>query len=189
MDQKVTLTYENNEYIVRLEDAIIARDRDEERAILAFKNVIKNNIGNKTLSFEEMMEKVKALGLSQVEINKTYFVMQCGNLKYFYHTGKAFYTGSNKMVLLHGGFDYFYSVLQLGASKQIESINDLVELCATAAEKEATFSLTEESISIASPAFSYGNVGYNFVNQKLNKGTSNEKSTFESFKDIVLATL
>lgn len=189
MSHKVTLTYENNEYVVCLGDTILTQDKDEERAILAFKNAIKNNMSHTTLSFEVMVEKVKALGMGQVEINESYKAIQCGDLKYFYHTGKAFYTGSNKMVLLNGGFDYFYEVMSIGAKKKVESINELVELCAIATEKGATYSLTEEGISIASAAFSYGNVGFNFANSKINKGTGSEKSTFETFKDLVLATL
>lgn len=189
MSQKVTLTYENNEYIVCLGNAVLAQDKDEERAILAFKNAIKNNMSQKTLSFKEMVEKVNVLGVKDIEINETYGAMQSGDLKYFYHTGKAFYTGSNKMVVLQGGFDYFYKVLSLGVNRQVESTDELVELCALAMEKGATYSLTEDSISIASAAFSYGNVGFNFVNSKLNKGTSSEKSTFEVFRSLVLAAL
>lgn len=189
MSQKLTLTYENNEYTVCLGNAVLAKDKDEERAILAFKNAIKNNMSQKTLSFEAMVEKVKALGVENIEINETYGAMQFGDLKYFYHTGKAFYTGSNKMVVLQGGFDYFYKVLCLGAKHYVESTNQLVELCAMAMEKGATYSLTEDSMSIASAAFSYGNVGFNFANSKLNKGTSSEKSTFEAFRSLVLAAL
>lgn len=189
MSHKVTLKYENNEYVVCLGDVVLTQDTDEERAIEAFKHAIKNNIVDKPLSFEEMVIKVEALQLDNVEMNKTYGSMQCGDLKYFYHTGKAFYTGNNKMVLLHGGFDYFYEVLNLASKNQVSSVNDVVELCATAVEKGATYSLTEDGMSIASPAFSYGNVGFNFTNSKINKGTSSEKSTFEAFRKLVLAAL
>ncbi|MBE6024352.1 MAG: hypothetical protein E7231_14400 [Cellulosilyticum sp.] len=189
MINKVTLTYENHEYIVKLGEATLLQDKDEERALIAFKDAVKNNTANTSLSFEEMIEKVNALNLSEVEINETYKAMECGDMKYFYHTGKVFYTGQGTMVLLSGGFEYFYEVLKLLADQKVESSDNLVELCALVITKNATYSLTEDGLSISSAVFSYGHVGYNFVNSKMNKGTSSEKVSFKEFMTIVKATL
>lgn len=189
MSNKVTITYVDNEYIVKLGETILSKEKDEERAIQVFKNAVKNNTVAKNLSFDDMVKKVKALGIGEVEINENYQSMQCGDMKYFYHTGKAFYTGQGKMVLLLGGFEYFYEMLHLVASGAITSCNELASLCATVIENHATYSLTEEGMSVASAVFSYGNVGFNFMNNKINKGTSSEKSSFKAFKDFILATL
>lgn len=189
MSNKVTLTYENNEYIVRLGEAVLAQDNDEERAILAFKHAVKNNMSQKTLGFEEMITKVRALNMDKVEINETYKSMQCGDVKYFYHTGKVFYVGEGKMVLLLGGFEAFYTMLNLVAEQKVDNIEMLVKLCVKVIEEKANYSLNEDEMTIASAAFSYGNVGYSFANHKLNKGTSSEKSTFNEFVKLVLETL
>lgn len=189
MSNKVTITYENNEYTVRLGETILSQEKDETRAIEAFKNAVKNNTVVKHLSFGEMVEKVKSLKLDDVVINEAYQSMQCGDMKYFYHTGNAFYTGEGKMVLLLGGFEYFYEILRLVADQVVSSTDELARLCATVIEKNATYSLTEDGMSIASAVFSYGNVGFNFTNSKMNKGTSSEKASFEVFKDFVLETL
>ena len=37
---------------------------------------------------------------------------------------------------------------------------------------------------ISSPKFSYGTVEYNFATNKINKGTSFEKGSFEEFKEL-----
>ena len=37
--------------------------------------------------------------------------------------------------------------------------------------------------------FNYGSVEYNFATKKINKGTSNEKGSFEEFKDYVLSII
>ena len=189
MINKVTLTYENHEYIVKLGEAVLVQEKDEEKAIIAFKNAIKNNTATMVLSFEEMLEKIKRLHLKGIEVNETYKTMEYGEMKYFYHTGKVFYTGEGKMVLLLGGFDYFYKVLSLVDTHKIVDGNEFIKLCAIAIEKDATYNISEDEINISSAGFSYGNVGFNFTNHKLNKGTSSEKSTFDIFKKLVVETL
>lgn len=189
MIQKITLTYENGEYTIGLENAVLAVEQDEDKAIEAFRNAVKNNTGVKVLSFTEMMERIKSLGYDKVTINDTYQTMQLDDMKYFYHTGKVFYTGEGKMVLLAGGFDFFYQVVLLAAKGQIASGNDIVSLCAQIVEHYGTYSLTDDGLSVSSAVFSYGNVGFNFTNSKLNKGTSSEKADFEAFKTLVVNAL
>lgn len=54
---------------------------------------------------------------------------------------------------------------------------------------KAIFSANEDLVMISSPKFSYGTVEYNFATNKINKGTSSEKGSFEEFKNYVLEIL
>ena len=189
MSNTVALVFENNEYVIKLNEAILNKEQDMERAFEIFKQEIKNNSALHTQSWNHIVDKVKSLEVGQVDVNDEYKTMSLGNMKYFNHTGKVFYMGKGKMTQLIGGFDFFYAVLQMIHEKQLEESETLVSLCSEVIEKDANYSLSEDGLSVTSAAFSYGTVGYNFANGKMNKGTSSEKCSFDAFVSFVLKTI
>lgn len=189
MGNKVALIFENNEYIIKLNETVLNKEQDMERAIEAFKQEVKNNATFNAYSWENVEAKVKGLEVEQVDINSEYKAISLGNMKYFNHTGKVFYMGDGKMIQLMGGFDFFYAVLEIIKEGQLKDSEILVSLCATIIEKGANYSLSEDGLSVTSAAFSYGAVAYHFTNGKMNKGTSSEKCNFESFSEFVLKTI
>ena len=189
MSNKVALVFENNEYLIKLNETILNKEQDIDRAFEMFKQEIKNNSAFHTQSWEAIVSKVERLGIGQVDVNDAYKTMSLGNMKYFNHTGKVFYMGNGKMIQLVGGFDFFYAVLQMIHEKQLEESETLVSLCGEIIEKDANYSLSEDGLAVTSAVFSYGTVGYNFANGKMNKGTSSEKCSFDTFVSFVLKTI
>lgn len=185
MSNKVMLVFEDQEYIVKFNETVISKSTDCESAIESFKNEIKNNSTKSSSSWENSEAKVRNLGLEQVDINRDYQAMSIGDMKYFHHTGKVFYMGQGKMVQLVGGFNFFYTVLQLVKEGQLKDSNALAILCSEVVEKHINYSLNEEALSIVSAAFSYGMVSYQFAHAKMNKGTASEKCSFEAFAEFV----
>lgn len=185
MSNKVILVFEDNAYTVKFNETVISKSTDCESAIESFKNEIKNNSAKSSGIWEHNEAKVRSLDLEQVDINGAYQAMSLGDMKYFHHTGKVFYMGQGKMVQLSGGFDFFYTVLQLVESGQLKDSNALVGLCSEVVEKNINYSLNEEALSIVSAAFSYGMVSYQFAHAKMNKGTASEKCSFEAFSAFV----
>lgn len=189
MSNIVTLVFENNEYVIKLNEKVLNKEQDMERAIEAFKQEVRNNAIFNAYSWENVEAKVKGLELEQVDINSEYKAMSLGNMKYFNHTGKVFYMGDGKMIQLIGGFDFFYAVLEIVKEGQLKDSEMLVSLCGAIIEKSANYSLSEDGLSVTSAAFSYGAVAYNFSNGKMNKGTSSEKCSFDTFVNFVLKTI
>lgn len=189
MNNKVTLVFENNEYTVKFNETILNKSTDCEGAIEIFKNEIKNNSTLNSSDWEKSEAKVRELAIEGLDINSEYKAMSLGEMKYFHHTGKVFYMGSGKMVQLVGGFEFFYTVLKLVKAGQLSNSNTFVGLCAEIIEQSATYSLNEEALSVASAAFSYGMVSYQFAHGKMNKGTASEKCSFEMFAEFVKATI
>lgn len=186
MNHKITLTYENGQFDISINNKSVNQETDIEVAFETFKQVIKNNAGHPNGSWEAVEELVKTAGDPRFEINSDYKTVQIGSMKYFYNTGKVFYMGQGKMVALTGGYDFFEFILKLVASGLVEEPESLLYLCMHIVESSATYGLSESELSVASAAFSYGNVSYNFATGKMNKGTSSEKVDFEKFKAFVV---
>lgn len=185
MSNKVMLIFEENDYTVKFNETIIHKTTDCEGAIEAFRNEIKNNKALQGSSWENNEAKVRSLELTQVEISGEYQTITLGTMKYFHYTGKVFYIGSGKMIELIGGFEFFYTVLCLVKQEQLKDSEVLIALCSEIIEKNATYSLNEEMLSVASAAFSYGMVSYQFAHRKMNKGTASEQCSFETFSEFV----
>ena len=189
MSHTISLVFNNNEYAIKLNETILNKEQDLEQAIELFKQEIKNNATSHAHTWEAMMERIKGLAVEAVEIQEAYKTMQLGSMKYFNHTGKVFYMGEGKMIPLEGGFDFFYRVVQMVAEKYLEDSEALVALCATVIEKDTHYSLSEDGLTVTSAAFSYGAVGYQFANGKMNKGTASEKCNFNTFVEFVLKSI
>lgn len=180
---KILLVYEDGEFNIKMNDTIIKKESELEEAVEAFKQTVKNNGVKQGLSWQDAVESLKEIG--QIEINGDYKTATFGSLRYFYNTGQVFYINEGQMKTLAGGLDVFKHLAEIISKGQDEK--SLVELCIHASECHATFSLSEQTLYIAYGAFSYGSVVYDFRSQKMDKGTSREKASFEAFRDYVLS--
>lgn len=180
---KILLAYEDGEFNIKVNDTIIKKETDLEAAVEVFKQTVKNNGVKQGVTWHSVVESLKEI--EQVKINHDYKTVTFGSLRYFYNTGQVFYICEGQMKTLVGGFDVFKHMVEIISKGQDEK--SLVELCIYVSERHATFSLGEQTLYIAYGAFSYGSVGYDFRAQKMDKGTSSEKTTFESFKEYVLS--
>ena len=110
-------------------------------------------------------------------------------MKYFYNTDKVFYIDEGSMISLGGGFALFSFIIGKIKDGELKSEESFLELCKVSMINKGIFSTNEDKVMIASPKFNYGSVEYNFATKKINKGTSNEKGSFEEFKDYVLSII
>lgn len=186
MGNKITLTYENGEFNVSINENIIYSDKDMESSLLKFNSVVKNNAIEQNNSWESIESEINGYNIAEVELNSQFKTVSFGNMKYFYNTDKVFYIENNSMISLGGGYSLFKFVLNKINEGKLENEKSFLELCKISMMNKAIFSTNEDVVIISSPKFSYGTVEYNFATNKLNKGTSNEKGSFEEFKNYVL---
>ncbi|MGN0026050.1 MAG: hypothetical protein ACI33I_03480, partial [Clostridium sp.] len=83
MNSKVELVYENNEYVVKVNNSIINKGNDLEKAYEQFKTVISNNKSSEARAWDDIVEKFTGLNNKDLEINNEYRTMTYGNMKYF----------------------------------------------------------------------------------------------------------
>ena len=189
MGNKITLTYENGEFNVAINESIVYKDKEMEGALLKFNSVVKNNAIEQKKSWEFIESEVNNYNIEGVELNSQFKTINFGKMKYFYNTDKVFYIENNSMISLGGGYSLFNFVLKKINEGQLENEENFLELCKISMQNKAIFSANEDIVMISSPKFSYGTVEYNFGTNKINKGTSSEKGSFEEFKDYVLEIL
>ena len=186
---KITLTYENGEFIVSLNENIIYTDKEMEGAMLKFNSVVKNNAIQQNDSWQAIEKSVKNFDMSDIELNSQFKTVSYGKMKYFYNTDKVFYIDEGSMISLGGGFALFRFIIGKIKDGELKSEESFLELCKVSMINKGIFSTNEDKVMIASPKFNYGSVEYNFATKKINKGTSNEKGSFEEFKDYVLSII
>ena len=189
MANKITLTYENGKFIVSLNENIIYTDKEMEGAMLKFNSVVKNNAIQQNDSWQAIEKSIKNFDMSDIELNSQFKTVSYGKMKYFYNTDKVFYIENNSMISLGGGYSLFNFVLNKINEGKLNNEESFLELCKISMGNKAIFSAHEDIVIISSPKFSYGTVEYNFATNKLNKGTSTEKVSFEEFKNYVLDIL
>lgn len=186
MNSKVELVYENNEYIVKVNNSIINKGNDLEKAYEQFKNVINNNKTAESRAWDDIVEKFTALDNKDLEINNEFRTMTYGNMKYFYNMGKVFYMANGQMVPLIGGYGLFKFALYEVSNGDLEKVNEFIEFCKDVMLTDINYRVTDSSIIVSSASFNYGSAEYNFSSGKINKGASITKGTFEEFKTYVL---
>ena len=189
MGNKITLTYENGEFNVAINENIVYTDKEMEGALLKFNSVVKNNAIEQKNSWDAIEAEVNNYNIEGVEVNLQFKTVNFGKMKYFYNTDKVFYIQNNSMISLGGGYSLFNFVLKKINEGHLENEESFLELCKISMINKAIFSANEDIVMISSPKFSYGTVEYNFSTSKINKGTSSEKGSFEEFKDYVLGIL
>ena len=186
MNSKVELVYENNEYVVKVNNSIINKGNDLEKAYEQFKTVISNNKSSEARAWDDIVEKFTGLNNKDLEINNEYRTMTYGNMKYFYNMGKVFYMANGQMVPLIGGYGLFKSTLHEVCKGDLEKANEFIEFCKDVMLTDVNYRVTDSSIIVSSASFNYGSAEYNFSSGKINKGASITKGTFEEFKTYVL---
>ncbi|MBP3915057.1 MULTISPECIES: hypothetical protein [unclassified Clostridium] len=189
MGNKITLTYENGEFNVAINESVVYTDKEMEGALLKFNSVVKNNAIEQNNSWDSIEAEVNSYNIEQVEVNSQFKTVNFGKMKYFYNTDKVFYIQNNSMISLGGGYSLFNFVLKKINEGHLENEESFLELCKISMLNKAIFSANEDIVMISSPKFSYGTVEYNFATNKINKGTSSEKGSFEEFKNYVLEIL
>ena len=91
MGNKITLTYENGEFNVAINESIVYTDKDMESSLIKFNSVVKNNAIEQKSSWEAIEEDIRNLNNKDVEINSQFKTVNFGKMKYFYNTDKVFF--------------------------------------------------------------------------------------------------
>lgn len=189
MSNKVILSFEDEKYRIYINETLFKEKEDIDASIEEFRKVIKNNSVPKSISWDTIVERLKAFNNQDLEINNDYQTVAFGSVKYFYNTAKLFYMENGQMFQLIGGFDLLYFIVKLASENTINNYDELLKLCKEIIEVKGNYRVYESTMFISSAKFSYGAVEYDFSTNKVNKGTSFEKGTFEEFKSYVLSIL
>lgn len=186
MNNKIVLSYENDEFSVAINGTVISTDKKIEESYEKFKQVIKNNSNVSGGAWKEIQESISKFELDGLEINDEYKTISFESVKYFHNTSKVFYIGEGKMVTLTGGYALLHFVLTMVSNKKVDNCESLLALCTEVVENKANYRIEESSIIVASPVFDYGMAAYNFGTKKIDKGASSQMGSFEEYKAYVL---
>ncbi|AOR22827.1 hypothetical protein [Clostridium taeniosporum] len=186
MSNKITLTYEEGKINIHINEKLVIEEKDLEKSFNRFKQIIRDNEVKKSVTWESILENIKRINNDNLEINNEYKTLTFGVMKYFYNTGKVFYTKDSKMTPLMGGADLFYFVVEMSTNGQIDNYEDFLEFCKEILESKSSYRVRESSLFVSNPGFNYGSAEYNFSSKKINKGASIKNCTFDEFKCYVL---
>ena len=186
MTNKIALIYNENEYEIAINEKVIKTVETLEEAVDYFEKTIQNNKSMATINWDTICHEVKQLQLPEVEILEDYQAIGYKTIKYFHNTGKLFYMKQGQMFPLNGDYRLLRFILERVAKKQLDDSEQFVELCAKAMENRIVYYIKEETFSLYSAVFNYGNVTYNFLTQEMHKGTHTESGTFNEFKEYVV---
>lgn len=186
MEKKISLVYEKGEYILLVNNTVINKDKDFEKSVDRFHKVINDNKSMNTRSWESILDGLKELYDEKIEINNEYKALSFQSMKYFYNTGKVFYMGNGQMTELSGSYNLFYYGLKMILKGKAKSCEELLEFLAKVLENKAVYTINDMAIRVSSPKFNYGFAEYDYISNKIDKGTSIENGGFEEFKEYVL---
>lgn len=189
MNNKIALIYDGSNYRIVVNEKAIATVEKTEEAYECFEKTIHNNKSTVATDWETMRGQIEQLGIDEVEIFDAYHAIQYKTVKYFHHTGKLFYMNQGDMFPLMGDYRLLLFILERVAKKQLDESEGFIEICAKATGEGIVYHLKEETFSLCSAIFNYGNVTYNFRTQEIHKGTHTESGTFKMFKDYILAII
>lgn len=189
MNNKVSLVFEDGKYKVYINESVVSVDDDIDNSFIKFKQTIKNNTINNSISWESREQELKKLNCKNLKIDSNYKTATLGSMKYFYNTEKVFYIKDGEMLQLIGGYELFFFVTNLIIKGEINNCEELLDLFKAITGAKAKYRVSESTIFVSSAKFSYGSVEYNFSSKKINKGTALEKSTFSEFKNYILNIL
>lgn len=189
MSNKVELIYEDGQYKVVFDGKEVSLSKDGNESFEKFKQVIKDNLVVNANSWESIESALRMHTLEGLEINSEYKAASYGDLKFFYNSGKAFYAADGKMIPLVGGFYIFNFVVSMLESGHIEDYKDFLNFCIEILESRANYRVNESSFIVGSAAFNYGSCEYNFFGNKILKGASITKGSFEDFKEYVYSII
>ena len=186
LSNKVELIYENGQYKVMFDGKEVSSSKDSEESFEKFKQVIKDNVVVNANSWESIESALRMHNLEGLEINSEYKAATYGELKFFYNSGKVFYTPNDKMIQLIGGFNFVISMVESG---HVKDYKDFLDFCVDILEKRATYRVNESNLIVSSAAFNYGSCEYNFFGNRILKGASIVSGTFEDFKNYVYSII
>ena len=167
LSNKVELIYENGQYKVMFDGKEVSSSKDSEESFEKFKQVIKDNVVVNANSWESIEAALRMHNLEGLEINSEYKAATYGELKFFYNSGKVFYTPNDKMIQLIGGFYLFNFVISMVESGHIKDYKDFLDFCVDILEKRATYRVNESNLIVSSAAFNYGSCEYNFFGNRI----------------------
>ena len=81
MGNKITLTYENGEFNVAINERVVYSDKDMENSLLKFNSVVKNNAIEQSNSWEAIENKVVGYDIEGVQINPEFKTINFGKMK------------------------------------------------------------------------------------------------------------
>lgn len=192
MSSKIALIYEKDSFVITVNESVVDTEQDMNIAIESFKQVIKNNSDKNNVqakTWEEILEIIKEIDDDRLVVNSEYKNIAFDTMRFFYNTGKLFYMNSNGMSELIGGIGLFHLVADMVSRGKVSKVNDILDFCKEILECKVSYGVSQEGILVASPAFSYGTVEYNFETGKIHKGTAIEKADFSEYKAYVLRIL
>ncbi len=189
MEKKISLIYENDEYTILVNDTIVNSEKDFEKSVDKFNKVINDNKSLNTRSWESILDGLKDLYDEKVEINNEYRTLAFESMKYFYNTGKTFYIKNEQINELSGSYNLFYYGLKMILKEKVKSCEELLEFLTKVLENKAVYTINDVAIRISSPKFNYGFAEYDYINNKIDEGTSIKSGDFEKFKEYVLDRL
>lgn len=189
MEKKISLVYENDKYTILVNNTIVNEEKDFEKSVDKFNKVINDNKSLNTRSWESILDGLKDLYDEKVEINSEYMTLTFESMKYFYNTGKTFYIKSEQINELSGSYNLFYYGLKMILKGKVKSCEELLEFLIKVLENKAVYTINDVAIRVSSPKFNYGFAEYDYINNKIDKGTSTKSGDFEKFKEYVLDRL
>jgi len=189
MEKKISLVYENDEYTILVNSTIVNKEKDFEKSVDKFNKIINDNKSLNTRSWESILDGLKELYDEKVEINNEYRTLTFKSMKYFYNTGKTFYIKNEQINELSGSYNLFYYGLKMILKGKVKSCEELLEFLTKVLENKAVYTINDVAIRVSSPKFNYGFAEYDYINNKIDKGTSIESGDFEKFKEYVLDRL
>lgn len=189
MNNKIALIYDGSNYQIVVNEKVITSVEKREDAYVCFEKTIHNNKSTVATDWETMRDQIEQLGIEDVEIFDTYHAIAYKTVKYFHNTGKLFYMHKGDMLPLMGDYRLLFFILERVAKKQLDESESFIEICAKATGEGIVYHLKEETFSLCSAIFNYGNVTYNFRTQEIHKGTHTESGDFKVFKDYVLEVI
>ena len=95
MGNKITLTYENGEFNVAINESIVYIDKDMENSLLKFNSVVKNNAIKQSNPWDSIENEINKYNIEGIELNTQFKTINFGKMKYFYNTDKVFYIENN----------------------------------------------------------------------------------------------
>lgn len=190
MNSKVSLTYEDNQFNISIDDKIVLKESSLDISIERFKQILKDNTFNKAReAWDDIQKYMDTFENDMLKVNAEYKSLEFGSMKYFYVTDKTFYIKDGVMIELIGGYNLFKFIIDLVKDYNIENYEEILDLFKQSIEHRVMYRIGDSSISFTSAGFNYGSAAYNFFTKKISKGTSIEKGTFTEFKEYVLENL
>ena len=185
MGNKVVLMYENHLFKIYINDKVVAAGTNIDSIVEKFKQVFKDNTPQSNIaSWESILERVKKFKNEDIEINNDYRTISYKKMKYFYASNKVFYMSDNTMTPLLGAYELFDFIMNL-IENNFKEYEKILMFCKSMMENEIIYRIFDSNIVVSSPGFNYGFIEYNFITNKISKGTAIIHGTFDDFAAYV----